>query len=160
VADAPLLVDEQRLPVWPDGTKGSITHARTYCGVAVARSRDTAAIGIDVEDVPRFRPDLFGHILSPREVKTNLHGLSTDDRRASAAALFSAKEAFYKCLYPLTRTLLGFHDVDAELDRAADTFRVRLLVDFGAFPSGRSFEGRFGFRDNRVAAEMMLVGDS
>jgi 4'-phosphopantetheinyl transferase EntD len=52
-----------------------------------------------------------------------LQGLPGSRRTALAATLFSAKEAYYKCRYQVSREPLGFHDVEIEL--AGEAFQVR-----------------------------------
>ena len=48
-ADATLAIGENRAPIWPDGTVGSITHTGGIAAAAVARTSDARAIGLDVE---------------------------------------------------------------------------------------------------------------
>ncbi len=75
-------------------------------------------------------------------------------RAETAALIFSAKEAFYKCQYTLTKEFLEFQDV--ELDLGALNFkegrctvlprRGILLTQYLAPP----YEGRFSFRNNLI----------
>ena len=81
--DGPLPANPDRSPRWPDGLVGSITHTDTYCAAAVARADDIAGIGIDVEDLSRFQPELLRYVLSPGDTTRNL----SDRGRASTAAL-------------------------------------------------------------------------
>ena len=50
---------------------------------------------------------------------------------------FSAKEAFYKCYYPLVRVFLGFHDVELQIDPARRVFTAAIIA-----PDKPPVEGR------------------
>jgi 4'-phosphopantetheinyl transferase EntD len=91
-------------PLWPDGWVGSLTHSRTLGAAALAPAAALRSLGIDLEDPTRLKPALWPHVLTPAEL-----AIATPAR---AAAAFSAKEAIYKTLGPLTPELPGFHDVD------------------------------------------------
>lgn len=104
----PLVPDEDRAPVWPGGLVGSITHTREHCAVAVARRTDVASIGIDVETVGRASGGIDRLIMVPGEADPWLE--SGLDGPTIRALVFSAKEAFYKCQFPLTRRMLTFGD--------------------------------------------------
>ena len=49
IADAVLPIGPDRLPAWPAGIVGSITHCAGYCGVAVARRGSILCLGLDAE---------------------------------------------------------------------------------------------------------------
>jgi 4'-phosphopantetheinyl transferase EntD len=99
VANGP---DGERL--WPNGLMGSISHKETLVIGAVCPTSARLSIGVDLErtndDVDRIEP-----LIAPE-------GLPADTVRATAVALtFSAKEAFFKAQFPVTRRMLGFGDV-------------------------------------------------
>ncbi len=88
VPDGPLLADVDRMPRWPGGFTGSITHTNHYCAVAVARNTEVAAIGIDVEEMSRvLGPDLIPYILSPQEIAASLQGIAPEQQHRRAVAL-------------------------------------------------------------------------
>src|SRR5262249_28322071 len=60
--DCSLLMDSDRVPIWPAGLIGSITHSNHYCAVAVARKTQVSAIGIDVEELKHVTLDLTEYI--------------------------------------------------------------------------------------------------
>ncbi len=156
-APGPLLRDADRVPLWPNGLTGSISHTRNYCAVAVVRSTAMAAIGIDVEDINRVRPDLFSYFLTSHEIATNLQGFDAEQQQRRGAAIFSAKEALYKCLQRPTRTKFGFHDVASDLDEASESFEASLLIAAGEFNIGHRFAGRYAFEGDRVATAIFLT---
>lgn len=104
-----------RSPVWPTGLTGSIAHTRSACVAVVARSEGVAAIGIDLEDDQPLSPDLWPTICTPAE-RAFLCARPREQWGALATRLFAAKEAVYKCQYPLTGRMLDFQDVHVVLD--------------------------------------------
>ena len=74
------------------------------------QKRSVKAIGIDAEVAASVTEKLWPRLFLGPEIEW-LHSLTMTQRLSAAALLFSAKEAFYKCQYPLVRQSLGFHDV-------------------------------------------------
>ena len=101
-------------PAWPQGFVGSITHDAGLCGVAVASSLRYQCLGIDIESVmpSSVAEEVRGYVCSSRELNL-LFKVGLDLPQAITLA-FSAKEAFYKCIYPITRTFLDFGDVEIQ----------------------------------------------
>src|SRR5690242_5958922 len=54
-----LPVGERRMPVWPTGIVGSITHCVGLAAAAVAWADDLAALGIDVEPAIALDADVL-----------------------------------------------------------------------------------------------------
>jgi 4'-phosphopantetheinyl transferase EntD len=125
---APLLSDADRVPRWPRGLVGSITHSDGLCAVAIARSDALRALGLDLERADRVRPELWRRICRPAEIE-RLNAAAAETRASLATLVFSAKEATYKCLFPESRVPLGFQDVEVELDLERALFQVRLERD-------------------------------
>jgi 4'-phosphopantetheinyl transferase EntD len=118
-APMPLVPNKDRSPVWPGGVVGSITHTRGYCAVAVAQDSAFVSLGVDAEQDKTLTPDLIEMICTPRE-RVQLF-------ERDAVVYFAAKEAFYKCQYPLTQQFLGFQDVELDLDLVSGTFGARII---------------------------------
>jgi 4'-phosphopantetheinyl transferase EntD len=137
--DFPIERAADRQPIWPHGMVGSITHTVGFCAAVVAARTTAAAIGLDSEGVggtplggtplggippgatgpgsarPRgVKPHLWPSICVAPEIEW-LGTLPESQRIPAATLIFSAKEAFYKCQYPLTQQRLGFHDARVEL---------------------------------------------
>lgn len=157
--DGPLPANPDRSPRWPDGLVGSITHTDTYCAAAVARADDIAGIGIDVEDLSRFQPELLRYVLSPGDTTRNSLGLRSGGDICLGAALFSAKETLYKCLNGLQQAQFDFGDVGIEFIDGSDLFHGRLLRPAGRFTMGREFIGRYLIVGDQVATAMILPRD-
>ncbi len=150
----PIPAGPDRAPQWPAGFVGSITHSKDYVAAAVARTADAGAIGIDIAEIGRMRPALESKILLPVEIAANLTDLDRDARRTAFAVLFSAKEAFFKCQFPLTKARLGFDAAEIVLEDGI--FRLSLRVDALPFLTGRMFEGRYAVK-NGLAVTAMLI---
>jgi phosphopantetheine--protein transferase-like protein len=122
----PLLKRDDETPIWPRGMTGSITHTEGLCVVVVARA-PIAALGVDAEIVSHVTAELWPQIFTQREAAI-LHRLPARQRARHAAAIFSAKEAFYKCQYVLTKEWLEFEDIEVAMTEETDTlarFSVR-----------------------------------
>lgn len=119
VHDFALVSGPDRAPIWPDGIVGSITHCAGFVGAAVALSDSIHGLGLDAEPAEALGDELVPLICTPRE-RDWLGRVGHDWDRA----LFSAKEAVFKCLYPITRTWLDFQDVNLTFDMRAGRFTV------------------------------------
>ena len=107
-ADFPLPVKD-RLPVWPSGVLGSISHCATLAVAITAVKSRYRALGIDVESLMdsatarNIWRSVCGH-----EVLTGLERCLSC-RTRSLTLLFSAKDALYLALFPLTGRFKVFH---------------------------------------------------
>ena len=132
VHDFPLRSDAERLPLWPPGIVGCISHCPGRCAVAVARANPVLGIGLDLESIHRLKPAALERICTRTE-RAWFEELGGEEGAAWrdvdwATLLFSAKECIYKCYYPLARTRLGFRDIEVEIDPARASFRAKLLA--------------------------------
>lgn len=112
-----------RSPQWPAGVTGTISHTRDCCAVAVAKSPPVRALGLDIEVVRPLEPGVDAMILTQRELAF-VRAAPRERRDELVILLFSAKEAYYKCQYPLTETFLGFHDVEVEMSPDESSFQA------------------------------------
>jgi len=113
MVDFSLLAGEHREPIWPASIIGSITHTYGFAAAVVARQRDLRSVGLDCEVIGSVDEELWSRICTPAEIG-RLAQLPPADRGRQAALIFAAKEAFYKCQFPLTREWVGFEDVVIE----------------------------------------------
>jgi 4'-phosphopantetheinyl transferase EntD len=138
-----------RAPLWPRGVVGSITHSSDACLAVISRDGPFASVGIDLE---RERP---------------LHASVTDaiifdaDRDANPAAqralgtrfgivVFSAKEAAYKCQFPLTGSLFDFDAMSICLSPDDGSFVATFERPAGLLVVGTRISGRFAFAAGHV----------
>lgn len=154
-AAAALVPHADRSPAWPAGIVGSITHTQGYCAVAIARASELRSLGLDAEVDRTLEPGIINMICTPEErrvLASRPHG------ERDAIAYFGAKEAFYKCQYPLTRTFLDFQDVELDLDFAAGTFSTRSVRGpVKEHPWLTRLHGSFLRRDQLVVCGVELV---
>jgi 4'-phosphopantetheinyl transferase EntD len=120
-----------RSPRWPLGAVGSISHGDGLCAVAVALSSRAFGLGLDVERDIALDPDLESMTCTATERRW-LDGWPGEQRGQMAKLVFSAKEAFYKCQHPTTRSFLDFLEVDLRIDPYAGTFAVAQVHRKGA----------------------------
>lgn len=111
IAEFPLPV-RNRLPVWPSGVVGSISHCNTIAVAMTAPKSRYCALGIDVESL--LDPDTAQGIQQYVCRNEELIGLKRHIpcTRRSLTILFSAKEALYKALFPLVGRFKDFHSAE------------------------------------------------
>jgi 4'-phosphopantetheinyl transferase EntD len=97
-----------RSPIWPAGVVGSITHCEGFCAAVVADAAKVEGLGLDAEPNAPLPSDVIDLVSCPGEGARAARALASLDW---TRLLFSAKEAFYKGFYPLTRQYLDFRDV-------------------------------------------------
>jgi enterobactin synthetase component D / holo-[acyl-carrier protein] synthase len=142
---------------------GSITHTAALCAAVVAPRRHLAAVGLDSEVVGQVPEEIWPAVCLPEETAW-LATLPDSARAAGITLIFSAKEAFYKCQYPLVREWLDFHDVKVELlgwGTAKGEFRVGAtrriaLEDRAVLP----LVGRYMFHEEFVSVGIALPAEA
>lgn len=120
VPDQPV-TRRDRVPVWPEGVVGSISHSRSLAVALVARRRRYQGVGVDLETRGRVTPRIAQRVLTTSE-RANLPDV------AWRTALFSAKESVYKAVNPIAGEHLAFADVEIALaDAAGRVFAARAV---------------------------------
>ncbi len=148
-----------RQPVWPAGFVGSITHTAGFCAAAVAAREHVLAIGLDSEVVGAPTPELWSTICRDEELRW-VDRLPLAERPAAVTLVFSAKEAFYKCQYPLVAEWLDFHDLSIDVptwDRSTGVFTVLATraIRF-AGQAALPITGHYVFHEQFVSAGVSL----
>jgi 4'-phosphopantetheinyl transferase EntD len=159
IEDFALRVRSDRQPQWPATLVGSITHTQGLCAAVAAERRRFAGVGLDSEVVGHVKRDIWEKICVEREIDW-LASLPGAGQSLAAALIFAAKEAFYKCQYPVTGEFLSFHDVEVDATKWGPEraeFSVRstrpLAIDaFAAWP----VTGRYRFHEGYVSAGVAL----
>jgi 4'-phosphopantetheinyl transferase EntD len=123
--DHDLLPDTDRVPIWPTGVVGSISHKDDLCVVVVSRERDRSGLGVDVEQDQPPKPGLERMVCTPAE-RHWLEAVDSAEAGRRCRAIFAAKEAVYKAFFPRLREVWGFQDVELEIDLEAESFRAAL----------------------------------
>ena len=150
-ATTPIERGEDRAPIWPRGFTGSITHTDTWCAAAVAQLGELRSLGIDLESATPLKEALWRRVCTPEE-REWLRELPDPGRMGKV--LFSAKEAVYKCQYPLTSQFLGFHAVQVEVGDGS--FHAVFRQEVGEFKPGHEMSGRYLVEDGLVATACEL----
>lgn len=134
--------DEARAPVWPDAVTGSISHNEALCIAAVAERRNVPGLGIDIEEASPLEAELYPDICTLPE--RAWLSLQTEDTRGLLAKLiFSAKECAYKCQFPISRTLLEFHDLEITADLETGQFEATFMRSVPGFERRARLYGRY-----------------
>lgn len=144
-----LLRDDDRVPRWPSGVVGSISHTagkgEGLCVVAISSARERVGVGVDVEPDEAVSEGLEASICRPVE-QAWIETAGPGERGRRCRVVFSIKEAVYKAFFPRVRKVWGFMEVEVEIDLAAGAFRARLPES-----AGRSdVEGRVLRRDGWI----------
>lgn len=156
VHDYPILIGDDRVPIWPEGIVGSISHTDGYCGVAVACRSEVPSIGFDVELIRNIDSNVWRLVCTQMELQW-IALLSQYEQPRHQCLLFSAKESVYKCQYMVTKRRLNFRDVQITLDTDTGTFQAMFLADAGAtFPAGYSLTGSYLFGSKHVFTGVTL----
>ncbi|MBV8086499.1 MAG: 4'-phosphopantetheinyl transferase superfamily protein [Chloroflexi bacterium] len=111
VADEPIGKGPKGEPLWPAGIVGSISHCEGLAAAALARVRRYRGLGLDVEPLDQaLDHGVAERVCHPSELDIGPAELTPMQR---LLAVFSAKEAVYKAVFPVDRVFLDF--LDAEL---------------------------------------------
>ena len=155
--DFALRNDEARVPIWPTGVVGSLTHCEGFCAAVVAPDAVLLGVGIDAEPKRPLKARILQRISSEAE-RQHLASLPPAPGEGDwGLLLFSAKESFYKCYFPLARRFLGFRDAEIEFLPGEGRFHARLLAQDAPSAAGwRSATGCFGVDAHHVATGVVL----
>ncbi|MDN3638486.1 4'-phosphopantetheinyl transferase superfamily protein [Simiduia curdlanivorans] len=114
VAPAAILRGTQREPIWPDGAVGSIAHTDATVIAVAANNHALAGLGVDVEK----KAPLSAHLIPMVCREDEAVGISGEQ----ANIVFSAKEAIYKCIFPVVQRYVDFLEVSVALDHSSGRF--------------------------------------
>jgi len=154
--ELPLLPGADRAPQWPVGVTGSISHTDGYCVAVAGYTGKFSGLGVDAERCDRLHQSLWQLAFRSDEI-ASLNALDEAHRLAIATTMFSAKEAFYKCQYSITRSWLDFKDATVHLK--SDAFSISLREGLESLSSHiRCANGRFTRVGDLIVAAI-AIGD-
>jgi 4'-phosphopantetheinyl transferase EntD len=159
IVDFAIEVAADRQPVWPASMAGSITHTAGFCAAVVAERGLFGALGLDSEVVGDVNVEIWSRVCVPVETAW-LRALPASQRQAAATLIFSAKEAFYKCQYPITQERLDFQDVRVEAAWGASQgqFWIHPIRTLGVgLHTGLPMHGQYLFHQEFVTAGVGLA---
>jgi len=152
----PLLVGANRVPLWPSGYTGSISHTDSFCGVAVGNTNVVKSIGLDAECIQTIDHDCWPQLFTSEELEW-IYSRPTQQWDTHATLIFSAKECFYKCQYMLSRKWVDFHDVTITINLHKKSFMARPSIDICETLSvGTRLYGKYIFNQHHVFTGMAL----
>ncbi|WP_407175784.1 4'-phosphopantetheinyl transferase [Bradyrhizobium sp. STM 3562] len=122
VPPVPILSRVDRVPLWPSGVVGSISHSSSHCAAVAGRSDDVLALGIDVEDEEALGADLLRIICTPEEMERG----EWCSNRLGSKLILVIKEAVYKSYASTTGKLLGFQDLNVTMDDLTGVFKAEI----------------------------------
>ena len=109
---------ENRVPQWPAGIVGSISHSVGLCCAVAAHSNRIRCLGVDLETTTRISPGVIKYVMHPLEADF----VGSDQMRGSL--LFSAKEAFFKAQFPIWGVWPNFKDLAFQATTVTDQLTV------------------------------------
>ena len=95
ISPCALAPDRDRVPLWPAGTIGSITHSNGLCCAVAGSSATMTGLGVDLETTTRISSGVIERIVHSLEA----YFVGADQARGSL--IFSAKEAFFQAQSPI-----------------------------------------------------------
>jgi 4'-phosphopantetheinyl transferase EntD len=144
-------IGESRQPVWPATIVGSIAHTSGMAAAIVANERLYAGLGLDLERLQSM-DNIAAQICTERELALPR---SSAKEANHLSVIFSAKEAVYKCIWPLTRTFFSFHDIELAIDHSHGLFRVAWHNDID--PIANSVHGFWRTAGDLIGAVAVLM---
>lgn len=118
-----------RLPVWPAGWLGSISHSGEFAAAAVVPASACTMIGIDIQQ--RVMLTTLTEIQSLIAQPEELARFDAADAGMRLLLIFSGKESLYKALYPQVRQIQDF-DAAELMQVSADALEFRLTHPWSA----------------------------
>lgn len=138
-----------RLPIWPKGTCGSISHARSFVACLVGSDTQRSP-GIDIEAMLTL--DNLPAVRRAALTENDIQVLQGDVSIRHATAIFSAKEALFKALYPSVRQRFGFDAATLDAAPNGDHLDLRLTRDL----SEQALKGQVFRIEMRYAPDHVL----
>lgn len=147
---------QNRVPIWPPGLLGSISHCASLAVAMVAPASSFYALGVDVETLisPAVVGDIRGSVGRDDELISLESSISC--RARSLTLLFSAKEALYKALYPFACQYKDFHAAEI-VACEAKVLVLRLTQDWcGEWCRGTCVKVRYRWLDRKVLTAVCI----
>ncbi|MEW9918954.1 4'-phosphopantetheinyl transferase [Marimonas sp. MJW-29] len=140
---------EDRVPLWPAGVQGSISHTLALCAAAV--TTEPLHLGLDIEGDSDLNPGLLQTICTPQEIAR----IAGPEQGRLAKLTFSAKEAAFKAQYPVTGLTFGFDHMEIAFDHPTKRFTATFLKPAGRFSVGHQLKGRFDAVEGHLVTAVM-----
>ena len=127
LAGAPAAVTRNgRLPEWPAGYRGTISHSIEIAIAMVASTSDCHGVGLDVVKKNAVSAKVGARIMLAEEIVPPSSGFTDADWRA---IVFSAKESVYKAVHPEIGEFLEFRDVEIKMNESDRSFTAATVEE-------------------------------
>jgi enterobactin synthetase component D len=139
--------DKNRIPLWPEGFLGSITHSHGKALAQVSMDKWIKGLGIDLEKKMSDgqAKKLIKVILTKGELR-RFATLITINLAQTTTLIFSAKESIFKCLFPTLRVWLNFNDIElCHINSNEQTFTIKILKNNLGL-----FDGQYSIDDDYI----------
>ena len=157
VTDTDVQSGENRVPYWPQGAIGSISHTAGRAVAVASLENNYTGLGIDCEML--IRPDVAERIYNTIAVpsETALFKQLNWSKEWFLTLIFSAKESLYKALYPTVGVFFGFDSAEI-LHIGNGKYTIALTRDLNKkWRAGQQFEGRYLIDDKLPGNEFALT---
>ncbi len=121
-----LPVGKNKMPIWPPGITGSITHTEDKVSAVVLPSNHNLSIGLDLENIfnNNIAEELEAEVLLGRERKY----LKLNNYSKIITLIYSAKEAVFKAVNNFGFPFLDFKEIElTSLNFSANFFEAKLI---------------------------------
>lgn len=151
--------NEDRSPLWPDSTVGSISHTTGFAVALAADAKRVLSAGIDIELIlsDEQASDLGETILSGFAPCTQALGYGR-----FVSLVFSAKETVYKALHPVLQEFMEFKDADCvtvDMENQLCTIKFKKPLRHPLLDK-QEFNVEFGFNHELVMTRLLILRDS
>jgi 4'-phosphopantetheinyl transferase EntD len=116
--------------IWPEGLCGSLSHKQGCVALAVESKLKWKSLGVDLE-VVAINSGILEKVMDDDEFNVMIALLGQED---GVSAVFSAKEAVFKAIFPLGRKMFWFDDAKlCGISQSSEGLQMtfELLEDFG-----------------------------
>jgi enterobactin synthetase component D len=149
-------IGPDRAPQWPTQWAGSISHNDQYAIVVIAPSNKGFNLGVDIESLKsQIMHETADVFTSPHEQE--LLAKSGIDYELALLIAFSAKESFFKAIYPHVKKLFGFEAmVLSSLDVKTQSFTLKLTQHLDInFPAGQYYSGLYLLKNDNIVITLI-----
>ena len=147
ISDFPILIGNNRQPIWPDSIVASITHDAGFCAVAGTTTQKLLSLGVDIAMKKTMSSSVRNLICFSGELEAQ-PAQGTD----AANIIFSCKESYFKCVFPLIGQYFDFLDVWIDIDASRGTFASHPISSKLQAIRHLNIQGRFRLCQNLVVS--------
>lgn len=150
-SNAKVDISANRLPLWPDNIKGSISHTDGFAICGISSCKSVNRLGVDIELLDQEVPlDLIKTVMCKDEILlANLSGLNSSN---IFLFFFSAKESLFKALYPEVKFFFDFDVAKIiNINIEEKTFYIALRYSLNStHTKGMIYKGRYHLSDTHI----------